>query len=77
MDRLDHGEAGVGWMTVQDVARLAGVNTRTVQRWADDETLPSIRTLGGHRRFDEDAVKVALAEADRYGGIATPLRVAE
>jgi excisionase family DNA binding protein len=34
-----------------DVAELFGVSTRIVGKWADAGTLPSFRTLGGHRRY--------------------------
>ena len=34
-----------------EVAELFHVNPKTVTRWAKQGRLPSIRTLGGHRRF--------------------------
>lgn len=58
-------------LTVAQVARTFGVTARTVQRWSDEVLIPSFRTLGGHRRFDEHAVRRALADADHYGGLAT------
>lgn len=33
------------------VARLLHVSPKTVARWAKEQKLPSVRTLGGHRRF--------------------------
>jgi excisionase family DNA binding protein len=33
------------------VAELFVVSPRTVRRWADAGTMPSFRTVGGHRRF--------------------------
>lgn len=39
-----------------EVARLFGVDPKTVTRWATRGALPSIRTLGGHRRFRESEV---------------------
>lgn len=48
-----------------DVARMLGVNPRTVKRWADDGRLPSFRTPGGHRRFYLSDVKEAVDAASR------------
>lgn len=39
------------FLTATQTAVLFGVTPRTVVRWAKDGQLPSIRTLGGHRRF--------------------------
>lgn len=39
-----------------EVARLLGVNPKTVARWAKSGQLPCIRTLGGHRRFPAKAI---------------------
>jgi excisionase family DNA binding protein len=38
-------------LTPGEVARLFRVDPKTVTRWADRGQLPSIRTLGGRRRF--------------------------
>jgi excisionase family DNA binding protein len=46
-----------------DVAKLAGVNPRTVIRWADNGTLPlAYRTPGRHRRFARSDVDAFLAK---------------
>jgi excisionase family DNA binding protein len=34
-----------------EVARLLNVSSKTIARWAADEGLPCIRTIGGHRRY--------------------------
>jgi excisionase family DNA binding protein len=39
-----------------ELGQLLGVHRRTVARWADDG-MPTIRTIGGHRRFRWAAVK--------------------
>ena len=44
-----------------DVAQVFGVSPSTVTRWADAGLIPSIKTLGGHRRYDADAI-MALAQ---------------
>jgi excisionase family DNA binding protein len=53
-----------------DVAKLAGVNPRTVIRWADNGMLPlAFRTPGQHRRFrraDVDAFLAAQREPDPH-----------
>lgn len=50
-------------LSVAQVAELFGVTRRTVQRWSDDGALPSTRTIGGARRFDQAAVEKAMREA--------------
>jgi excisionase family DNA binding protein len=34
-----------------ELARLLNVSPKTIARWAADEGLPCIRTVGGHRRY--------------------------
>ncbi len=38
-------------LTLSEVAKRWNVNPKTVQRWARNGRINSIRTLGGHRRF--------------------------
>ena len=54
-------------LTAAQVARIIGVTTRTVQKWADDELIPCTRTLGkrGDRRFDRADVEAALRGASQ------------
>lgn len=40
-----------------EVAILAGVGTSSVKRWADSGLLQSVRTPGGHRRFERSEVE--------------------
>jgi excisionase family DNA binding protein len=38
-------------LTPAEVAAKAGVDAKTVTRWAKEGKLACIRTLGGHRRY--------------------------
>jgi excisionase family DNA binding protein len=49
-----------------EVARLSGVGSTAVKRWADEGLLPSTRTPGGHRRFARSEVERFL-RADARG----------
>lgn len=51
-------------LTPADVAAMAGVNAKTVTRWAENGLLPpAVRTMGGHRRWIEADVRAALRKA--------------
>ena len=47
-------------LTPSEVANLFRVDPKTVTRWAKAGKLTSIRTLGGHRRYQESEVKALL-----------------
>ncbi|WP_323097019.1 BldC family transcriptional regulator [Intrasporangium sp. YIM S08009] len=57
----------VDLMTPAEVARLFRVSVTTVTKWARSGLLPSVRTLGGHRRFDRRDV---LDHLERTNGAA-------
>lgn len=40
-------------LTMGDVAKMFGIDATTARRWADSGKLKCIRTLGGHRRYDQ------------------------
>jgi excisionase family DNA binding protein len=40
-----------------EVADLLGVSPKTIARWAKQGRLPYQRTLGGHRRYPEPAIR--------------------
>jgi excisionase family DNA binding protein len=43
------------------VADLLHVSPKTIARWAKDGRLPFLRTLGGHRRYPEQAIRQLAA----------------
>jgi len=47
-------------LTSGEVAEIFRVNPRTVRRWAEAGTLSSIRTVGGHFRYDRLEVENLL-----------------
>jgi excisionase family DNA binding protein len=50
-----------GWLLSSEVAEILHVSPKTVSRWAKEGKLHAVKTLGGHRRFDEAKIR-ALAE---------------
>jgi excisionase family DNA binding protein len=48
-------------LTRAEVAEIFQVSPSTVTRWAEAGKLPSVKTLGGHRRYEAKAV-IALAQ---------------
>jgi excisionase family DNA binding protein len=55
-------ELGDRVLLPHEVAAMAGVDPRTVTRWANAGKLPSFLTLGGQRRFYKKQVVKALEE---------------
>jgi excisionase family DNA binding protein len=49
------------YLLVGEVAELLQVSPKTVCRWAMDGKLPFQRTLGGHRRYPEHAIRELAA----------------
>jgi excisionase family DNA binding protein len=44
-----------------EVAALLQVSPKTIARWSQQGRLPFQRTLGGHRRYPEPAIRQLLA----------------
>jgi len=44
-----------------EVAAILQVSPKTVARWAQEGRLPCQRTLGGHRRYSEPAIRELAA----------------
>jgi excisionase family DNA binding protein len=49
------------FLFTSQVADLLHVSPKTVARWAQQGRLPYQRTLGGHRRYPEPAIRQLLA----------------
>lgn len=47
-------------LTPREVAAMFRVDPKTVTRWAQAGKLPSVRTLGGHRRYRAADVEALL-----------------
>jgi excisionase family DNA binding protein len=47
------------------VAAILHVSPKTIARWAKDGRLPFQRTLGGHRRYPEAAIRDLAASLAR------------
>jgi excisionase family DNA binding protein len=50
-----------------EVAALLHVSPKTVSRWAKEGRLPFLRTLGGHRRYPEAAIRELAAGLAQQG----------
>ncbi|MFN8110844.1 MAG: helix-turn-helix domain-containing protein, partial [Thermoleophilia bacterium] len=49
------------WLSVSGAARALGVSPSTLRLWASEDRIPHVRTAGGHRRFDPEALRQWLA----------------
>ncbi len=49
------------WLKTSEAAQRLHVTPKTVARWAKEGMLPFQRTLGGHRRYSEAAIKEIAA----------------
>ncbi|HVR21429.1 MAG TPA: helix-turn-helix domain-containing protein, partial [Polyangiaceae bacterium] len=47
-------------LSTAEAARLAGVGTTSVKRWADEGVLECLKTAGGHRRFERSTLEAFL-----------------
>lgn len=59
-------------LTPGEVAKLFGVDPKTVTRWASAGKLSPLRTLGGHRRYRSAEVN-ELLQRSTAAGPAAPL----
>ncbi len=56
-------------LTRAEVAEIFQVSPSTVTRWAEAGKLPVVKTLGGHRRYEAEAV---IALAGRFSSFPSP-----
>ena len=59
---MENREQATRWMRSAEVARMFGVDRRTVLNWARKGVLVSQLTAGGHRRYRESDALSLLAE---------------
>jgi excisionase family DNA binding protein len=53
------------FLYTSQVADILHVSSKTIARWAKDGRLPFQRTLGGHRRYPEPAIRELAASLAR------------
>jgi len=51
----------------KQVAALLHVSPKTVARWASQQKLPYVKTLGGHRRFPAAAIEDLVRRLEEQG----------
>jgi len=51
-------------LVTSEVAKLFHVSRETIHYWCRTGRLPSLRTAGGHRRFDSQVIRQIMAEMD-------------
>ena len=53
------------YLTPAAAARLLRVSPKTITRWAREGKVPSVTTLGGHRRFPRQVIERLAEDALR------------
>ena len=59
---MENREQVIRWLRSAEVARIFGVDRRTVLNWARNGRIRSQLTAGGHRRYRESDALSLLAE---------------
>jgi excisionase family DNA binding protein len=62
---VERGESD--YLLPKEVAVLLHVSPKTVARWASQQKLPYVKTLGGHRRFPADQIAAVVARIEAEG----------
>ncbi len=71
--RARTGPASPEWIGLREATRILGISPSTLRRWADEGTIRTFVTPGGHRRFSRAAVESLIPGARRAGRPAMPL----
>lgn len=50
------------WLSLNEAAKVLGVHPSTLRRWSDEGSITSVRTEGGHRRYDREVLTQFLAK---------------
>jgi excisionase family DNA binding protein len=56
-----HAPSAATFLHPAEVAAILQVSPKTISRWAQQGLLPCQRTLGGHRRYPEPAIRELAA----------------
>jgi putative resolvase len=48
---------------IREAAETLGVAPKTLRKWESQGKITSFRTIGGHRRYDLDALRKMIEEA--------------
>ena len=56
-----HAPSTASFLQPAQVAAILQVSPKTISRWAQQGLLPCQRTLGGHRRYPEPAIRELAA----------------
>lgn len=57
----------IEYLRTAEVAAILHVSPKTVSRWAKENKLPHVRTLGGHRRFPARAIQEVASQLAGHG----------
>jgi len=63
------------FVTVSEAAELLGVSTKTIRRWEKEGRIKSVRTEGGHRRFEVRDLLGNKGGAAEYQRVLTTPRI--
>lgn len=55
-----HTPTGEHQFSTTDLAAALGVSSETIRRWSNQGLIPHIRTPGGHRRYSDEGMTVAI-----------------
>jgi excisionase family DNA binding protein len=55
------------YLLPKEVAALLHVSPKTVARWATQQKLPYVKTLGGHRRFPAGQIAALVRRLEAEG----------